>query len=191
MAHQDFSQIKHPEVLAAIRNARIKVLFYTERDDRDSVIRQMYGGDIPVTQVSYELSGLQKQEAVIRIGKMPPRKTRLPDLPDIELPQAQVDAFKKRIYQQPWYRTKKEIYHDIIERFKPSQSTLSTKERPNPKGRVEFAGGSRRTTKNKAGANTRNRRTATDNQPDSETVLLSQKGRSTRKVSKAKASGND
>jgi hypothetical protein len=124
MAHQDFSQIKHPEVLAAIRNAGIKVLFYVERDDRDKVIRQMYGGDVPLQQVSYELSGLKKQEAVIRIGRMPPRKVRINDLPDVDMPQKRLDAFKTVLYQQEWYKTKREIYDEINARFKPEPRSV-------------------------------------------------------------------
>jgi hypothetical protein len=124
MAHQDFSQIKHPEVLAAIRNAGIKVLFYVERDDRDKVIRQMYGGDVPLQQVSYELSGLKKQEAVIRIGRLPPRKTRLVDLPDVELSDKRLDAFKAMLYQQEWYKSKREIYDEINARFKPEPRSV-------------------------------------------------------------------
>lgn len=124
MAHQDMTQIKNAEVLAAVRNARIKVMFYVERDDRDKLVRQMYGGEVPLDQVSYELSGLKKQEAVIKIGALPPRKTRLVDLPDIELSDKRLEAFKKKLYQQPWYKNKREIYDEINARFKPTARSI-------------------------------------------------------------------
>jgi hypothetical protein len=124
MAHQDFSQIKNAEVLAAVRNARIKVMFYVERDDRDKIIRQMFGGDIPLQQVSYTLAGLKKQEAVIKIGKQPPRMTTLPDVPDIEMSDKRVNAFKAKLYQQDWYKTKQEIFTEINARFKPEPRSV-------------------------------------------------------------------
>lgn len=121
MAHQDFTQIKNAEVMAAVRNAGIKVMFHVERDDRDKIIRQIYGGDLPLDQVSYDLSTLKKQEAVIKIGKMPPRKTQLIDVPDVELSDARLTAFKQKLYEQPWYRTKKEIYDEINARFRTTK----------------------------------------------------------------------
>ena len=125
LTYQDFTQIKHPEVLAAIRNAGIKVLFYVEKDDREKVVRQMFGGDVPLTQAVWEVGKLTQKEAYIRIGSQNhPRKTRIPDLPDLKLSDKLVDAFKRKLYAQPWYKDKRTIYDEINARFKPEPRTV-------------------------------------------------------------------
>lgn len=134
MAHQDFSQIKHAEVLAAIRNAGIKVLFYVERDDREKVVRQMFGGDIPHTQVVWEVGKLNTKEAYIRIGRQNPRKTTITDLPDVEMSDKRLAAFKTKLYQQPWYKTKQEIYDEINARFRPTEGRTVRPEKPGVSG---------------------------------------------------------
>jgi len=179
MAHQDFSQIKNAEVLAAVRNAPIKVLFYVERDDREKVVRQMFGGDVPLNQAVWEVGKLQKQEAYIRVGKQNPRKTLIKNLPDPNVSDARVNAFKRQIYQNDWYRTKREIYDEINARFKPTQSSSVLKKRHSAKGPVEATRGRRGKGKDSDGAAAR---TVSDNRPDGAAVLFGKKGRATRKV---------
>lgn len=118
LAHQDMSQIKHEEVRKAVLNCRIKVMFYVEKEDRDRMVRQMYGGAVPIEAASYALSDLQKQEADIRIGLNNPRRTKLVDVPDVAMSDKQLNAFKVKLYQQPWYKTRREIYDEINARFK-------------------------------------------------------------------------
>lgn len=198
MAHQDFTQIKHPEVLAAIRNAGIKVLFYTERDDREKVVRQMFGGDVPLAQAVWEVGKLSTKEAYIRIGSQNnPRKTRITELPDIsdkEVSVARLDAYKKKLYQQPWYKDKRTIYDEINARFKPThEPTLSRKHKPEPPP----AGSFRSPAKPQSERTTapRGKRAAKREDPgsvapgtfssdsaDSPSVLLRRKGRATRKI---------
>ena len=120
MAHQDFSQIKHPEVLAAVRNAPIKVLFYVERDDRERVVRQMFGGDIPIPNIVWEVGKLKTREAYIRVGTQNPRKTEIKNLPDPDVSPSEVTAFKRRVYEHEWYRTRREIFDEINARFTES-----------------------------------------------------------------------
>jgi hypothetical protein len=120
VAHQRFNQIEDSNVLSAIKGStKIKVLFNTpNRQDRDEMIRMMYGGNLSDREVSYELSNLQKQHAAIKINKNPPRITRIPDLPDIQVSNKALQDFKEQLYRRDWYYSRQEILTEINARFK-------------------------------------------------------------------------
>jgi hypothetical protein len=181
--HQYFEQIDDRSVVAAVEHAaKIKVLFQTPgRDDRDRMIRMMYGGDVPDRQVSYELGDLKKKHAAIKINKQPPRITRLKEIPDTEISAEELTAFKDRIYTQPWYRSPEEVLNEINARFAQPEPARSFSKRPANKRTVEPSGehGLKRKDNRSSKA-----RAVFDNSPDSTAVLFSKKGRATRKVDK-------
>lgn len=126
LAHQRFDQIEDKNVLSSVMGStKIKALFYTpNRDDRDKMLRMMYGGDIPDRQVSHILGQLKKQEAAIKINKQPPRITRLPDVPDIEIDPKVFKAFKEKILQHECYRSPAELLDEINARLKTPPKTV-------------------------------------------------------------------
>lgn len=145
MAHQDMSQIKNEEVRKAVLNCPTKVMFYVENEDRTAMVRRMYGGDVPIAAASYALSDLQQREADIRIGfSGHPRKTRLADLPDIAMSRERVDAYKTKLYQQPWYKTRREIYDEINARFKPEPRSVRPQQPGDPGGNRKPTRGSKK-----------------------------------------------
>lgn len=123
LAHQRFAQFEDAEVQSAVKGStKIKVLFNTpSRQDRDEMIRMMYGGDIPDRQVSYQLAQLQKQHAAVKINKQPPRIVRFKDLPEIKVAPQVLADFKARIYANEWYSTREEILTEINARFRPKE----------------------------------------------------------------------
>lgn len=145
VAHQRFNQITDENVLSAVKGStKIKVLFNTQnRHDRDEMMRNMgYGGDLSDRAVSYELSNLSKQHCAIKINKNPPRITRIPDLPDVQVSAKVVQDFKKYLYRQPGYSTKSAILSEIDGRFRqtgninpqqPSRTGRNESKRPDPK----------------------------------------------------------
>jgi hypothetical protein len=149
LAHQRFAQFEDLEVRSAVKGStKIKVLFNTpSREDRDDMIRMMYGGNIPDRQVSYELGLLRKQHAAVKINKQPPRIVRFQDLPDIQVDPEVLDDFKSRIYRQEWFSTREEILDEINARFKPEPRSVhpqqlgeSREHRKPTRGRKKVAG---------------------------------------------------
>ncbi len=156
LAHQYYGQFKDPSVREAVQAlTKIKILFHSSyRDDRDRMIRDMYGGDIPDRQVSYVLGELQKQHASIKVNKQHPKIVRLRDLPDVQVPPEAVELFKKELYKQPWYHAPAEIRREINDRFtqgpiygasqsttkQSSRSKAQSSKRPHKTRPVEAAG---------------------------------------------------
>jgi hypothetical protein len=117
LAHQEFSQIENPQVLAAVKSAaKIKVLFYTASPkDRKEALSLMFAGPIQKDTVDYVLSQTEKQHAFIKINKQSPRKIRVIDWPDPKVSEEEVAAFKRRIYQtNPQLYTHKAIVREEI-----------------------------------------------------------------------------
>jgi len=120
LSHQRFDQFSDKDVSSAIYGGtKIKVLFNTaSRDDRDKMIRMMYGGDLEDRQVSFVLSQLKKQNAVIKINKQPPVTLRLTDIPDVEISPKVLKDFKTKLYNSyPFYRSAKSVREEINNRF--------------------------------------------------------------------------
>jgi len=53
----------------------------------------MYGGQLDDRDVSYVLSKLQRQEAIVKIGTNDPVKVKIPDLPDISISEKVLDDY--------------------------------------------------------------------------------------------------
>jgi hypothetical protein len=181
LAHQYFSQIEDSKVADSIMaNTKIKVLFNTpSRRDRDEVARMMYGGDVPDRQASHILGQMKKQYAAIKINIQPPRITRLPDVPDIQVTAEELTNYKSQLYQNEWYRSPAEVLDEINARFEQSQSEPPISRRHRNKGAVERTGEQSRPSK---GSRSAKARAVPDNRTDSGIVLRRQKGRATRKV---------
>lgn len=194
VAHQRFNQIDDVNVLSAIRGStKIKVLFQTpNKFDRDMMMRDMgYGGDLPDREVSYVLRQLQKQHAAISINKSNPRITRLSDIPDVEVSNQRLQDFKKHLYSYEWFHRVEEIKTEISARFKAPELATGGK-RPTLTGTVEHASQPTIERQDSKRPDTRDRRTVPYDSPGRKDVLLSKKGRSTRKVTPVqteKASG--
>ena len=120
LSHQGFDQFKDREVLAAVyRGTKIKVLFNTaSREDRDKMIRMMYGGDLTDREVSYTLMSLKKQNCVIKNNKQPPQGVRLQDIPDVEMSGDELGEWKENFYKSsPFYRKMATVRAEINARF--------------------------------------------------------------------------
>lgn len=131
VAHQRFDQIEDANVLSAVKGStKIKVLFNTQsRKDRDEMMRNMgYGGELQDRTVSYELSQLSKQYCAIKINKNPPRITRIPDIPDVEVSREELQAFKERLYRREWYSSREKVLTEINARFRPSELSIKPDE---------------------------------------------------------------
>jgi len=192
--HQYFGQIEDKYVADAVEHAaKIKVVFNTAgRDDRDRMVRTMYGGDIPDRQVSYELGHLGKQHAAIKINKQPPRITQLNDVPDIEYPTKVVDDFKAKLYEQWWYQDPQEVLNEINARLKKTESEhvrQPTKARTPPDS--GYQRNTKRTVEPSSGRKNKRQDSGSvrppavpDDSADSPPVLFKKTGRSTSKVPK-------
>lgn len=127
LSHQRFDQFADRDVASAVYGGtKIKVLFNTaNREDRDRMIRLMYGGELSDREVSYTLSMLKKQYAAIKINKQSPQMTRLDDVPDANqfddgrpIDDKIITSFKQKLYtSNPWYKSPKDILGEINNRF--------------------------------------------------------------------------
>jgi hypothetical protein len=124
IAHQYFDQFEDKYVLDAVNNlCKLKVAFYIPNcQDRDFVVRMLYGGELADRDVSYVLSSQKKQYAVIKKPKKSPIVARIPDVPSIELPKGLLERYIMNIYTYPWYKTPKEVQESINDRFSPPKN---------------------------------------------------------------------
>lgn len=116
LSHQHMGQLDDsPDLAKAIKvNAKSKVAFYiADREERDKAVRMMYGGDLEDRQVSYVLSQQEKQNAVVKLGKQPPRVIKIHDTPVYKVS----GTYLKQLFSSPWYYTKQEIKQDTYDRF--------------------------------------------------------------------------
>lgn len=184
LAHQRYDQIHDSNILSSVRTGpKIKVLFHTpNEDDRRMMMKDMgFGGELPDRQVLYTLRETEKQHAYISINKMPPRKIRILDMQEPQVSKEALRAYKEKLFAPEWFHTKEEINNEINARFAQPQSTAPVlSRRPKRPPTVEPSREQQRQGKGKGRAT---RRAVPDNQPDSAPVLLSKKGRATRKVS--------
>jgi hypothetical protein len=116
LAHHTAAQFsKDPEVYDSIKtNCDMTVEFYVKsRKDRDEIAGEMYGGDIDPKDASYANANLQKQTAVIKIGKDAPVRTRIEDVPVPKVTKDEERNYLLDLYQNDWYYdSDKLIPHD-------------------------------------------------------------------------------
>lgn len=123
LGHQNLFQVEDRYVQEAIMmGANIKFLFQTPNpEDRLKMIRAMYGGELKDRDVSYYLSALAKQHAVVKIIKQPTTTVRLDDVPDANVSDEEISKFKNFIYNRDlkkgWYATPDAALEQINGRF--------------------------------------------------------------------------
>jgi hypothetical protein len=117
LAHQYYDQFDDKKVLKAIQNnCKIKVGFYVVDDeDRLKLVRMMYGGELNDRDVSFGLSKLRKQHAVVKVNKDTPHIVRVPNVPD--LPQVS-EGYLDSIYSNPIYKPLSEIEQEVKNRLR-------------------------------------------------------------------------
>lgn len=148
IAHQYFNQFEDKSVLDAVMNlCKLKVAFnIPSREDRDKVVRMFYGGALDDRDVSYVLSQLKKQHAVIKLPKQDPVVLKIPDVPDIE---ANTDAYLERLYNQDTYLDVETLTNEIRKRFegqdsvRPKRGTKSNSRATGKAGRRKTEHGSK------------------------------------------------
>jgi hypothetical protein len=108
LAHQFDDQFPDKKIFKAIQNlCKIKVAFYVpDPDDRLRIVKAMYGGELSDREVSYSLSNLRKQHAVIKLPKQPPAIARVPDVQDLN---PVSENYLNFIYSNPVYKSPQEI----------------------------------------------------------------------------------
>lgn len=136
LAHHAAKQFDDPAVYASIKtNSDMTVLFYVRgRDDRDDIAAEMYGGDINPKDASYANSNLPKQHAVIRLGKEPPKRVRLPDVPTPDISKEALTSYTVDLYHRltglGWFResdSEPETAYDPRRAKAPHQRTATVR----------------------------------------------------------------
>jgi hypothetical protein len=126
LAHHTAKQFDDPAVYASIKqNCDMTVQFYTRsRADRDDIAGEMYGGDIDPKDASYANSNLSKQQAVIKIGKGSPIRTRLPDVPTPDISTQELTNYIIDLYHR---LTAMDWYHDADKITEPTYEPRAEK----------------------------------------------------------------
>jgi hypothetical protein len=122
VAHQYFGQFEDKYVLDAVKQlAKNKVMFNTPgHGDRLEMVKALgYGGEIPPTLAQYANSDLPKQYAVIKIGKQPPERIRINDVPDVPLSRKAQDSFIFKLLNQPFCKHPDDVRKEFKQRFGP------------------------------------------------------------------------
>ena len=116
LAHQYNDQFDDPFILKAIKQlCKIKVAFYQpDSGDRLETVKQMFGGELKDRDVSYALSALKKQHAVIKKPKEAPMTVRVPDVPDINI---DYKPYLEKVFENSVYRTPDEIKEEQRQRL--------------------------------------------------------------------------
>jgi hypothetical protein len=120
VAHQYFGQFEDKTVLDAVKNlTKIKVMFNTPHpSDRLEMVKLLgYGGDIPRLQAEYANKDLPKQYAVIKKGKEPPVRVRIPDVPDIKLDKKAETDFINQTLLNEWNYSPDQVREQMKNRF--------------------------------------------------------------------------
>ncbi|MDQ3816091.1 MAG: type IV secretory system conjugative DNA transfer family protein [Acidobacteriota bacterium] len=124
IGHQYFGQFEDNYVRDAVLNlTKIKAMFNVPgRDDRDTITKMFYGGDISDRDASYANADLPKQTAVVKVAKGKPQRVRIPNVPDINIPEKRLEDFISKIYQQEWIYPADYIERELKKKF-PDEPT--------------------------------------------------------------------
>jgi hypothetical protein len=113
IAHHYFNQFEDRRVLDSIKqNAKVKMMFNTpSHDDRLEMMKALgYGKDIPPNIASYANQDLPKQYAIIKKGKEPPVRIRIPDVPDVNF---DYTDYLNELLKNPIYKSVEQIKKEI------------------------------------------------------------------------------
>lgn len=127
IAHQYFGQFEDKQVLDAVKNlTKIKVMFNTPHPaDRLEMVKLLgYGGDIPRLEAEYANKDLPKQYAVIKKGKEPPVRIRIPDVPDIKLDKKVETDFINQTLLNEWNYSPDQVREQMENRFYDAKSPI-------------------------------------------------------------------
>ncbi len=150
IAHQYFKQFEDLAVLDAVKNlTKIKVMFNTpNHSDRLEMVKALgYGGDIPPELAQYANSDLPKQTAVIKSGKQPPQRIRIPDVPDVVLDKKVFDSYVIKCLSREWNFSPQEIWGQMEKRFEPPQTEAPIMQEPDAQPAVTQAAPRQKPTK--------------------------------------------
>jgi hypothetical protein len=115
LSNQYPSQLKKRGIYDSVKtNAKTKVAFYLANpQEREDVVKMMYGGALPDREVSYALSSQEKREAVFKLNKREAVVAKTFDVPDAPFDK----VFLESLLQTRNYATPDEIQKDYDERF--------------------------------------------------------------------------
>lgn len=120
IAHQYFGQFEDRYVLEAVKNlTKIKVMFNTPNpQDRLEMVKSLgYGGEITPAMAQFANADLPKQYAVIKIGKHPPQRVRINDVPEVKLSRKEQDEFVFKTLLNPWNKHPEDVRKEFKQRF--------------------------------------------------------------------------
>lgn len=126
ISNQYPSQLKRRGIYDSVKtNAKTKIAFYISNpQEREDVVRMLYGGALPDRDVSYALSQQEKRQGVFKLGKKEAVAAKTFDVPD-----APADKeFLKSLLATRSYATPEEILKDYDERFE-GQTTIRAERR--------------------------------------------------------------
>src|SRR5207237_3679306 len=109
--------------------AKSKVMFNTPNPaDRLEMVKALgYGGDISPLLAQYANQDLPKQYAIIKKGKEPPVRIRIPDVKDIDLDRKVEKAYIEKCLSNEWNHSPKEIRAQMESRFNVHPTQRTTK----------------------------------------------------------------
>ena len=136
LAHQGFFQFPKDKAEAVKQLTKIKVMFNTPGyTDRMEMIKALgYGGDITHLMATYANADLPKQYAIIKSGKQPPVRVKIPNVPDTKLSRQAEKDFISRCLTYEWNYTPKEVRDQMNQRNERTTTihSESPKERTSP-----------------------------------------------------------
>lgn len=119
IAHQGFWQFPKDKADAVKQLCKNKVMFNTPGPaDRLEMMKSFgYGGEITPTMAQYANKDLPKQYAIVKIGKTPPQRIKIQDVPDVKIPLKEQEEFRLKLLTNPWNKDAKEIREQFESRF--------------------------------------------------------------------------
>jgi hypothetical protein len=105
LAHHYAKQFDDPSVYDSIlQNCDITAMFYARsHEDRKIIATQFYGGQIDFEDAAQATKNLQKQNAVIKIGKDAPAFTKIPNVPTPKISKEALTNYILELYRNEWY----------------------------------------------------------------------------------------
>ncbi len=146
IAHHYFNQFENRKVLDSVKqSARIKVMFNTPSyEDRMEMSKLLgYGGDISHMDATFANQDLRRQYAIIKKNKEPPRRVRVPDVPETKVAPGILGAYIKDILSQNWYVTRQEINDQSINRIDAPRTQTTYPKPPKPRAAPNRRAGSK------------------------------------------------
>jgi hypothetical protein len=145
LAHHYAKQFDDPAVYNSIlQNCDISAMFYTRsHDDRKQMATEFYGGDIGFEEAAFAAKTLQKQNAVIKIGKDNPVFTKIPNVDTPKVSREELRNYILELYRNPWYHDSDKINEPIrtqTKDSKPPKPRAKADSPPNRKPRLPDKG---------------------------------------------------